>query len=422
MTTIGAIADDLTGATDLAIVLTTAGFRTVVVPGEAVSGGLPSAADGTDAVVVALKSRTAPPAEAVAASLAALAALREHGCDRVLFKYCSTFDSTPDGNIGPVADALLDALGAPWTVVAPAFPANGRTVYRGHLFVGDDPLDESPMRDHPLTPMRDSSLPRLLAPQVRGGAGAVGLVGLPAVTAGPAALRAALDERAAAGARHLVVDAVRDADLVTLVEATADLPLLTGGSAVAQGLTGPHAAAEAAVPAAGDGPRVVLSGSASQATRAQVRAGAAAGAGIRLDPVALRRDPSGTHRAVAGQVLAHPPADGPVVVYATGDDGDLSGPEDAPLFEEALGAVARLLVEHGVRRLVVAGGETSGAVVAALGVRGLVVGPRLDPGVAWARAERGDGEEPLGLVLKSGNFGGPDLFVRAWDAAPDGAA
>lgn len=421
MTTIGAIADDLTGATDLAIVLTAAGFRTAVVPGEAVSGVLPPAADGTDAVVVALKSRTAPPAEAVAGSLAALSALRAHGCDRILFKYCSTFDSTPGGNIGPVADALLDALGAPWTVVAPAFPANGRTVYRGHLFVGDDPLDESPMRDHPLTPMRDSSLPRLLAPQVRGGAGAVGLVALPAVTAGPAALRAALDGQAAAGARHVVVDAVCDADLVTLVEATADLPLLTGGSAVAQGLAGPHAAAEAAIPAAGDGPRVVLSGSASQATRAQVRAGAAAGRGIRLDPAALRRDPAGTHRAVAEEALACSPADGPVVVYATGDDGDLSGPEAAPLFEEALGAVARLLVERGVRRLVVAGGETSGAVVAALGVRGLVVGPRLDPGVAWARAERGPGEEPLGLVLKSGNFGGADLFVRAWDAAPDGA-
>ena len=415
MPQLGAIADDLTGATDLAIVLTSSGFRTAVVPGEVMAGGPPSSVDDADAVVVALKSRTAPVEQAVAESLAALDGLRGAGCTRFLFKYCSTFDSTPAGNIGPVADALQDALGSRWTVVAPAFPANGRTVYAGHLFVGTDPLDESPMRDHPLTPMRDSSLVRLLAPQVRDGAAAVGHVGLGHVEAGPEALRRALDEAVAAGARYLVADAVRDADLVTLVEATADLPLLTGGSAVAQGLSGPREVAEVAV-AVGDGPRVVLSGSASQATQRQVRAGVAAGRGIKLDPAALRADAAAEHAALADRVLDAGAADGPVVVHATAEPGDVADPADAPLFERALAALARELVDRGVRAIAVAGGETSGAVVAALGVRSLAVGPRLDPGVAWSLAERSGSGEPLALLLKSGNFGGEDLFVRAWTA------
>ncbi|MEQ3551090.1 3-oxo-tetronate kinase [Pseudonocardia nematodicida] len=416
MPQLGAIADDLTGATDLAIILTASGFRTAVVPGEVMAGGPPTSAADADAVVVALKSRTAPVDQAVAESLAALDGLRRAGCTRFLFKYCSTFDSTPAGNIGPVADALCDALDAPWTVIAPAFPANGRTVYSGHLFVGNDPLDESPMRDHPLTPMRDSSLVRLLAPQVRDGSAAVGHVGLPHVEAGPEALRRALDEAVAAGARYLVVDAVRDADLVTLVEATADLPLLTGGSAVAQGLSGPREVAEVTV-AVGDGPRVVLSGSASQATQRQVRAGVAAGRGIKLDPAALRADAAAEHAALADRVLDAGAGDGPVVVYATAEPGDVGDPADAPLFEEALAALARELVARGVRAIAVAGGETSGAVVAALGVESLAVGPRLDPGVAWSLAERSGSSEPLALLLKSGNFGGEDLFVRAWTGA-----
>ncbi|WP_174547325.1 four-carbon acid sugar kinase family protein, partial [Nocardiopsis dassonvillei] len=239
MATLGVIADDLTGATDVAIALTASGHRTTVVLDSRDPGGadpVAAAAEGSDAVVVALKSRTTPADAAVAASLDALDRLRSAGCERFYVKYCSTFDSTPDGNIGPVTEAVLDALGEDVTVVAPAFPANGRTVYRGHLFVGDDPLDESPMRHHPLTPMTDSSLPRLLAPQVSGGRDAIALVPWPVVAQGAEAVREAIARAGAEGARFVVVDALTDADLRTLADATRNLRLLTGGSALAQGL------------------------------------------------------------------------------------------------------------------------------------------------------------------------------------------
>lgn len=413
MATLGVIADDLTGATDIAIALTSAGHRTAVVLGEGVPLG--GAAADADALVVALKSRTAPVGEAVAASLEALDRLRAAGCERFYVKYCSTFDSTPEGNIGPVCEAVLEALGEEATVIAPAFPANGRTVYRGHLFVGDDLLEESPMRHHPLTPMTDSSLVRLLEPQVSRGGDDIALVPWPVVSRGVDAVRAALARAAAGGARFAVVDALSDDDLDVLARAASGLRLLTGGSALARWLPGPHPVGHLPLTPP-EGPRVVLSGSASRATQGQVRHALAAGSGYRLAPGDLRADFDGTVARAAEAALGAP-ADAPFVVYATAAPEHVVDAADAPLIEEALAETAVRLVAAGVRALLVAGGETSGAVVGRLGVGPLAVGPEVDPGVAWMLARTGgsgDGDD-LRLMLKSGNFGREDLFVRAWE-------
>jgi uncharacterized protein YgbK (DUF1537 family) len=417
MITLGAVADDLTGATDIALMLAAGGLRTVVAVGaDAVHE---AASDEVDAVVVALKSRTAPVADAVADSLAAVRRLRDHGAQRLYIKYCSTFDSTPEGNIGPVIAAVLDDVGAPVTVVVPTFPATGRTVYQGHLFVGDRLLAESPMRDHPLTPMRDSDLPRLLRAQTTH---PVALLPLDIVHQGPTAVRERIDALAADGARMVVVDALTDTDLATIADGTGHLTVLTGGSALAAHLGresgGPahtEIRAHPAVPAE-NGPRIVLSGSASTATRRQVLAGLAAGTGIRVDVTELRTDREGTVSRIVAAALDASVRPVPVVVYTVAQAADLGDTADAPLLEAALGDIAARLVASGVRRLVVAGGETSGAVIAALGVRTVTLGPPLSPGVAWSRATRADGPT-VDLVLKSGNFGTDDLFVTAWDSA-----
>ncbi|MEU0132024.1 3-oxo-tetronate kinase [Streptomyces sp. NPDC006289] len=425
MPTLGAIADDFTGATDLATMLVARGYRTVVAVGaDALAEGPGGAAvRDADAVVVALKSRTAPVEEAVGASLAALRALRGAGCERFYLKYCSTFDSTPRGNIGPVADALLAELGTRRTVVVPSFPATGRTVYKGRLFVHDDLLDESPMRHHPLTPMRDSHLGRLLAPQT---GHPVRLIGLDTVRAGSDVLRAALDAPGLSDAL-VVVDAVSDEDLVTVCAATDHLPLVTGAAGLALGLTGPHAEAARATPASGPGePGLILSGSASSATRAQVAHARSLLPHRKLDLAALRADFTGT---VAGLVdfarrAWADDAGKPPLIYAVDDLGDLEqvapqgGPAASELVERALATTASALVAAGARRLLVAGGETSGAVVTALGVRTLSIGAPIAPGVTWARAEgRAHGRDhSVDLALKSGNFGDTAVFTEAWSA------
>ncbi|MFS8204170.1 3-oxo-tetronate kinase [Streptomyces sp. CWNU-52B] len=440
MPTLGAIADDFTGATDLATMLVARGYRTVVAvgPDSIADDTGRTAVDDADAVVIALKSRTAPVAEAVDSSLAALRALRAAGCERFYFKYCSTFDSTARGNIGPVTDALLDALGERRAVVVPSFPATGRTVYRGRLFVHDDLLDESPMSRHPLTPMLDSHVGRLLTPQTTH---PVRLVGLDTVRAGAEALAAALDDPALADAL-VVVDATEDADLRTVSAATAHHPLVTGAAGLALGLTGPRpdAARVRAASRPGD-PAVVLSGSASSATRAQVAHGRARLPHRKLDLAALRADfdaAVGELTAFARDCWQRDPQR-PPLLYAVGDPSDLDGsPAASDLVERALAACATRLVEAGARRLLVAGGETSGSVVTALGVRTLTIGSPIAPGVTWARAtcrgrtdERaaagdrnqdrdrdrdGNDGHTVDVALKSGNFGGQDIFTEAWSA------
>lgn len=398
------IADDLTGATDLGVTLAREGLSVVQVNG--VPGGL--SPPRTDAVVVALKSRTNAPAEAVAWSLESLDWLRRAGAPRVFFKVCSTFDSTPRGNIGPVADALMEALDAPFALVTPAYPRNARTVYRGNLFVGEVPLAESGMRDHPLTPMRDSNLVRVLGAQTKH---PVGLVGFDAVDGGAAAVRARAAALKQEGCRYGIVDAIRDEHLVAAGEASADLPLAVGGAGLAMGIARTLAkrapkAAEAALPKVG-GAAVILAGSCSEATLAQVAAVRERYASLRLDPQRLD--------AAAALAWAKPKLGAePIMLYTSAPPGERAGGREADI-EQAFRAIAKGLAAAGARRFVVAGGETSGAVAEALGARALAIGPEIAPGVPWTATLGG---EPMLLALKSGNFGGPDFFVKAFETQP----
>jgi uncharacterized protein YgbK (DUF1537 family) len=419
---LGCIADDFTGATDLANMLVRAGMRTVQTIGIPRSGDVEAA---PDAVVVALKSRTIPAADAVAQSLAALAWLRAAGARQVYFKYCSTFDSTDAGNIGPVAEALLDALGARFTIACPAFPVNQRTIYLGHLYVGDVLLSDSPMRDHPLTPMRDANLVRVLARQARR---PVGLVRWPVVKAGADAIRAEFARLAAEGAGHAIVDAIEDGDLMAIGAACSELPLVTGGSGIALGLPQnfraqgllPERADAATLPQVA-GKAAVLAGSCSAATRAQVAAMAKTHAAVALDPLSGDDAKTLAARALA-TVDADLEAGRPFVIYSTAEPATVAAVQErlgrdlaATRIEEAFATLAKALVARGVRRLVVAGGETSGAVVQALGVEALAIGPQIDPGVPWTTSM---GEPPLALALKSGNFGATDFFLKSLAMLP----
>ena len=413
MTHLGCIADDVTGATDLAALLARAGVAVTL------RLGIPSdpPRDTAAIEVIALKCRTAPVAEAVAECRRALGWLREAGASRFFWKYCSTFDSTPQGNIGPVAEALMADLGVAQTIYCPAFPENGRSVYMGHLFVGQDPLDESPMKDHPLTPMRDSSLMRLLAPQVTR---AVGLADLRVVARGPGPLAAELDRLAAAGVAHVVVDAVAEDDLHTIARACRDRALITGGSALAAPLPriwledGTLAGAAAAdLQAVGAG-AVLLSGSCSAMTRAQVAAYAGAAPALRLDPRALAAGGVAAARDwLAAQDLAMAP-----LIYATADPAEVAAAQAelgrdraGQIVEAALAELALAARDQGARRFVVAGGETSGAVTRALGLSSLRIGPEIAPGVPWTFGETGG--HTVALALKSGNFGAKDFFASA---------
>jgi uncharacterized protein YgbK (DUF1537 family) len=416
---LGVIADDFTGATDVAGMLVQAGMDTLLaigVPGLGNEAGDPLDAD---AVVVALKSRTVPAADAVRDSLAALEQLRAAGCRRFYFKVCSTFDSTPRGNIGPVAEALMAALGADFAIACPAFPENGRSVYRGHLFVGDQLLSDSGMKNHPLTPMTDSNLVRWLQAQT---ALKVGLLRQDVVAAGVDAVVARIAALRSEGVRVAIADAVDNADLRTLGAACADLPLWVAGSGVALGLPAAYAArgwmrpdAKAApLPAVG-GHAAVLSGSCSTATNAQVAHWLQAGRpALRIDAMQLAAGAPLAPQALDWADTRLPKE--PVLIYATAGADEVKATQQqlgveraGALIEHCLADIAAGLHLRGVRRLVVAGGETSGAVVQALQVQRLRVGAPIDPGVPWTQAEG----RPLLLALKSGNFGTVDFFAKA---------
>lgn len=413
---LGCIADDFTGATDLANNLVRAGMRTVQ------TIGVPDASlkFDADAVVVALKSRTIAPADAVAQSLAALAWLREAGCRQFYFKYCSTFDSTERGNIGPVTDALMDALGTDFTIACPAFPAAGRTIFRGHLFVGDLLLSDSGMRDHPLTPMTDANLVRVLQRQ---SAKKVGLLRYDTLAQGVEASQAAIAKLRADGVGIAIVDATSDADLMTMGEAFAELPLVTAGSGVAIGLPQNFRRAgllpaEPVAPALPKiaGPAVVLSGSCSQATLAQVAAWRGSRPAYQVDAMRVARGEPVAAEAAAFAREAQARGE-TALIYASASPDEvravqqqLGRDEAGAMIERTLAEVARAMRAAGTRRFVVAGGETSGAVVQALDVKALRIGPQIDPGVPWTETVE---REPVALTLKSGNFGAVDFFAKS---------
>jgi len=409
---LGVIADDFTGASDVANTLAKAGMST------AMYVGVPdaTAAERGAAGVIALKSRSISAADAVSQSLAACDWLLARGCRQILFKYCSTFDSTPEGNIGPVAEALLDRLDSAVAVVCPAFPATGRTLYHGHLFVGGKPLNESGLESHPLNPMTDANIVRWLRRQTRG---EVGLVPYPSVREGEKAIRAAIRAQAEAGRRLVVVDALVDADLAAIGAAIRDHGLITGGSGIALGLPANFRRAGLAIDEGGGytgraGPALVLSGSCSTASRAQAEAYAARHPALLVDADRLM---SGRLDAGGAAAWAIERLDSAPMVFTSADPQTVAAAQTrhgreklAAAIERFFGDLAVRLAAAGVCRMVIGGGETSGAVVSGLGATSFAIGPEIDPGVP-ALAEHG--ERGLRLALKSGNFGAVDFYERA---------
>jgi len=423
MALLGCIADDLTGATDLANNLVRAGMRVVQ------TFGVPEPEDAidADALVVALKSRTIPAAEAVALSVAACRWLRGQGARQIYFKYCSTFDSTPQGNIGPVTEALMEELGCDFVIAAPAFPDAGRTVYLGHLFVGDALLSETHMRNHPLTPMTDANLVRWLQRQLDEKRGRrVGLIPLASVADSAEAIRGRIAELRSDGVGVAIADTVCNADLLRLGAALDDAPLVTAGSGLALGLPSNWGFAPGTAGRLPDasGRRAIVAGSCSAATLAQVRAFLAAGGNAyQVTPEAC----IGNHAATVAGALNWADArwrrDGaaPLLVYSSAEPAAVTAAQQRYGVEEAgaavertLAAIARGLVERGAGQLILAGGETAGACAQALGVAQLQIGAQIDPGVPWCYAARTACGHGLHIAFKSGNFGAGDFFTRAF--------
>ena len=413
---LGCIADDYTGASDLANTLTRAGLRTVQTIGVPADDlALPE----VDAVVVSLKSRSIEAPLAVSRSRSAEKWLRGRGAGHVLFKICSTFDSTDAGNIGPVMDALRADSGDSIVLVTPAFPETGRTVYQGNLFVGAVPLNESPLKDHPLNPMHDSNLVRVLARQSRT---QIGLVDLAVVVRGPAAVRARLADLAGQGVGAAIIDAVFDRDLETIGTVALNHRVSVGASGIGLGLAralvaGTAGTAAALSDAPVGGPAACLAGSCSQATLGQIANAEQAMPVLHLDPDRIVAGKEEAQRALAwakerldkGPILVASSATPDKVAALQGRHGrDAAG----HAIEQAMADIAEGLVQSGVRRLVVAGGETSGAVVDRLAIPGFLVGEEIAAGVPVLRAVGGRAGEML-LALKSGNFGGPQFFTDA---------
>jgi len=420
MPLLGCIADDFTGATDLASTLVRQGMRAVQVIGVPDSP-LPEA----DAVIIALKSRTIPAREAVAQSLVACEALLAAGARQILFKYCSTFDSTDEGNIGPVAEALLKRLEGGFAIACPAFPTNGRTIFQGHLFVGAHLLNESGMENHPLTPMRDANLVRVLGRQSEG---SVGLIPFAVVEQGATAIRREVTRLRDANRRFAIADAITDAHLMALGEACANHALITGGSGIAMGLpenfrrSGLLPAREdaGALPEVG-GLCAVIAGSCSRATLGQIGLARDHVPTLELDALATP-DARALAQQARGWMAGKLDAKRPIVIAASAPpervaalQAKLGRDAAGALIEDAMAEIADALVQAGVRRLIVAGGETSGAVVQRLGVQSLRIGGEIDPGVPWTHATPTAAPDGMLLALKSGNFGARDFFLKAFD-------
>lgn len=420
---LGCIADDYTGASDLANTLTRCGLRTVQiigVPNDALV--LPD----VDAVVVSLKSRSIEAGEAVKKSLAAEKWLRGHGAAHVLFKICSTFDSTDAGNIGPVMDALRVDSGDKFVLVTPAFPGTGRTVFQGNLFVGSVPLNESPLKDHPLNPMRDSNLVRVLARQSKS---KIGLVDLATVELGAEAIRTRLDEFASQGFDAAIIDAVFDSDLEVIGQVALDHSLSVGASGMGLGLAraivGAKGVQAQSLPLGSKpvgGPVACLAGSCSQATLAQISVAEKSMPVLRLDPEKVIAGNAEVEQALdwaRGHI-----SDKPILIASSSTPEQVAALQkkhgrDAAghAIEQAMATLSERLADAGVRRLVIAGGETSGAIVDRLDIPGFLVGPEIAPGVPVLHAvgwQRGAAV----MALKSGNFGGPDFFNDAIKLMP----
>jgi 3-dehydrotetronate 4-kinase len=417
---LGCIADDFTGGTDLANNLVRAGMRTVQVIGVPRSDEPVEA----DAIVVALKSRTTSAEQAIEESLKALAWLQRQGSYQIYFKYCSTFDSTPKGNIGQVTEALMQALNTDFTIATPAFPDNKRTVFKGYLFAGDVLLNESGMQNHPLTPMGDPNLVRVLQAQC---SRKVGLIDYAVISAGKTAIEKKILELKADGVGIAIVDATSNQDLMTMGSAFKNMALVTAGSGVAIGLPQNfdlQANATASALPKIEGYRAIISGSCSVATNGQVqdfiRRG---GAAIAIDPLTLSDKELAVSKVLEWASAQYQHSPNPILVYSTNEpdaikavQATLGAANAGALVEDTLAAISVGLVKLGARQLIIAGGETSGACVKALGIQMLRIGPQIDPGVPWcyAQANVGSPKVNLHLALKSGNFGTMDFFTKSF--------
>jgi len=416
-TMLGCIADDYTGATDLAGILARSGVSVSLRMG--LPQGDPVQAECAAVEVIALKIRTVAVKDAVAEALAALKWLQKAGATRFFWKYCSTFDSTPAGNIGQVSEALMAALNCTQTIYCPAFPQNGRTVFMGNLFVGEQPLSESPMKDHPLTPMGDSNLLRLLSPQVKG---QVGLVNRMIVAKGTTALRQHFADIRKENIAHIVVDAISDGDLEIIAKACSDMPLITGGSAIAMPLShiwlreGKLSVNDslAKIPQLSKG-EIVLAGSCSKMTRTQVGAYLKSALSYRLNPLDIAKHGLDAAR----DWLQVQNRDAPKIIYASAEPDEVLATQRAlgvkvsgELIENALAVLAVDARDLGISRFISAGGETSGAIIKALDVNKMIVGHEIAPGVPWMYCQSAGVD--IAVALKSGNFGASDFFSKAF--------
>lgn len=411
---LGVIADDFTGATDIASFLVQNGLPTIQF------NGVPQGHDdvSAQAIVISLKSRSCPAQQAIDQSLAALAWLQQQGCDRFYFKYCSTFDSTEHGNIGPVTDALLAALGETQTVISPSLPVNGRTVYQGYLFVADQLLSESGMRHHPVTPMTDSNLVRLMTRQAKGQAAVINAAQL---DKGAEAVRKQLGELKAQGINYVVLDALNEQHLLTQGEALKETVLVTGGSGLAIGIARAWATqqqnSDAEQAGRPQGERaVVMSGSCSQMTNRQVQTYRQQAPSHEVLVERCLDDAQGYAQELCDWVAANNQQPLAPLLFATADAQQLQAIQQqygaarsSEAVEHLFAAVTRELKSRGWQRFIVAGGETSGVVAQSLGVTAFHIGPMISPGVPWVR----DIQQPLSLALKSGNFGDEQFFARA---------
>lgn len=411
---IGVIADDFTGATDIAGFLVKNGVKTVQIIDRPEGDADVSA----EAFVVSLKSRSCDPRQAIRMSLDALEWLLQQGCDKIYFKYCSTFDSTSEGNIGPVGDAILERMGEKITVVCPALPVNGRTLYKGYLFVHDTLLNESGMRDHPLNPMKDAKISRVLGSQ---SSGKVGEIHYEVIEKGPDAIREKLNELKVKGCRYVVVDTLDDSHLSCIAQATAELKVYTGGSGLGGALAKAWKQNDAAAASAQEAGRpkpartVIFSGSCSKATNLQVERYTRVGASQSIDRRRFIDEP-GYAEELFRWILSHIDDDYAPMLYATTTPDKLQenkqkykGLNLGEEIEKLFGQLAVRLRSEKVTNFIVAGGETAGKIVQSLDLGSLYVGPQIDPGVPWMRAT--DGE--VYLALKSGNFGAEDFFKKA---------
>lgn len=411
---LGVIADDFTGATDIAGFLVANGMKTIQL------NGVPQQEMSltADAVVISLKSRSCPVNEAVSLSIQALHWLQAQGCQQFYFKYCSTFDSTPQGNIGPVTDALLNELGESFTIICPSLPVNGRSVYQGHLFVQGELLNESGMRHHPVTPMKDANLMRLMEAQAQGRAG---LVNYQQIEQGAETIAARFDALRQQGYRYAVVDTLNDAHLASIGRACRELKLITGGSGLAAGiaqnwanaLSDQSVAMQAGQP--GSGSTVILSGSCSVMTNRQVAAYQSQAAHFALDVKQCLCEPAYIEQ-VLDWVISHLNEPLAPMVYATAQphtlhaiQAEFGAQASSQAVEQFFHHLVQRLQQHGVSNFIVAGGETSGVVTQSLNVRGFYIGPQIAPGVPWVKAI----DQPLSLALKSGNFGDEHFFTSA---------